>query len=192
MQEWSVAQYISTNMLIAPASINTYLTINNPVTDPNVLNAMFDDPFYGLNNPQNYPRWNALQERDFNATATNKRLAWQAELRTYFALNSAQVQELTVNWNNMWQDSLNTFNANLPSPLVYENTFGAAYWQWATGQLTQQVSGVSSIAELGNNAFAGYYEISYFHSDYFNTVANAQNMVIFQDVNLYNSFFSTA
>jgi hypothetical protein len=94
---------------------------------------MFDDPFYGLNNPQNYPRWQALDETNFNATAINKRLSWQAELRSYFGLNSAQVQELTINWNNLWSSTLSSLNANLPSPLLYQNTFGAAYWQWATG-----------------------------------------------------------
>ena len=71
---------------------------------------------------------------------------------------------------------MSSLNANLPSPLLYQNTFGAAYWQWATGELTQNAAGVASVADLGNNAFAGYYEISYFHTEYFNNNAIAQNV----------------
>jgi hypothetical protein len=64
---------------------------------------------------------------------------------------------------------------NFPSPADYQNTFGVAYWQWAAGAITQTYWSVSSISQLGTNAFAGYYEMSDFKQNYFNVVANAEN-----------------
>lgn len=40
-------------------------------------------------------------------------------------------------------------------------------------------------------AFAGFYEIPYFKTNYFNNVANSDNVLTFQNVNLYNSYYST-
>jgi Fe2+ transport system protein B len=83
------------------------------------------------------------------------------------------VQELTNNWNSLFATQKDAYNSAIPSPSTYQNGFGSAYWQWATGQVTQNIlSGVTSVAMLFPNVFAGYYEISYFHTDYFNTVAN--------------------
>lgn len=42
------------------ADINNVLLINNPITNQAQLDAVFDDPYYGLNNPNNYDRWNVL------------------------------------------------------------------------------------------------------------------------------------
>lgn len=53
------------------------------------------------------------------------------------------------------------------------------------------MAGVSSIADLGNNAFAGYYEIPYFMTNYFNVVANSSNRGIFDAISLYRSYYST-
>jgi hypothetical protein len=44
---------------------------NNIITDQNVLNAMYTDPFYGLNNFQNYARWEVLQNVNVNTTDIN-------------------------------------------------------------------------------------------------------------------------
>jgi hypothetical protein len=46
----------------------------------------------------------------------NEKLAFQAELRTYFGLSSAQVQEITNNWNSLFGTQLDAFNNDLPSP----------------------------------------------------------------------------
>jgi hypothetical protein len=43
------------------ASINTNLLINNPISDPNVLDVVYTDPYYGLGNAANYDRWQVLQ-----------------------------------------------------------------------------------------------------------------------------------
>jgi hypothetical protein len=42
-------------------SINTNLLINNPISDPNVLDVVYTDPYYGLGNAANYDRWQVLQ-----------------------------------------------------------------------------------------------------------------------------------
>jgi hypothetical protein len=102
----------------------------------------------------------------------NEKLAFQAELRTYFDLSSAQVQEITNNWNGLFGAQLDTFNINLPSPAEYQNTFGVGYWQWATGQITQDLASVATMAYLGNDLFVGYYDIPYFKTNYFNLLAN--------------------
>ena len=121
----------------------------------------------------------------------NEKLAFQAELRTYFGLSSAQVQEITNNWNGLFGSQLDTFNINLPSPAEYQNTFGVGYWQWATGQITQDLASVATMAYLGNDLFVGYYDIPYFKTNYFNVLANLQNQVTFSPVNLYGAFYST-
>jgi hypothetical protein len=36
------------------AKINSEFVVNNPISDPNVINALYTDPFYGLNNENNY------------------------------------------------------------------------------------------------------------------------------------------
>lgn len=76
-----------------------------PLTTPSqaVLDVMFTDPYYGLQDPNNYARWNVLQVvSKTNSTAFNKKLAFQAELRTAFGLTSTQVSQLTNNWNNLY------------------------------------------------------------------------------------------
>lgn len=49
---------------------------------------------------------------------------------------------------------------------------------------------MTSISLLGNNAFAGYNEISYFHAAYFDTVANPQNVDTFSTTKFYNEYYS--
>ena len=60
---------------------------------------MYDDPFYGLSNQDNYFHWNALLE----TADPLKNLAWKWEIKTYFGLTDDQVTELEQNW----QDELN-------------------------------------------------------------------------------------
>jgi len=109
----------------------------------------------------------------------NEKLAFQAELRTYFGLSSAQVQEITNNWNGIFSNELDIVNFALPSPAKYSNTFGFGYWQWATGQITQNLASVASMALLGSNLFVGYYDIPYFKTNYFNPLVNSQNEATF-------------
>lgn len=145
MQDWIIAMQINMNNLTSADSINTVLLPFNQITNQAVLNALYDDPWYGLNNWQNYPRWQVLAPGNSNLTAVNEKLAWQGELRQAFGLDSAQVQALTTNWNNLWTNTKVAFNANIPSSDLYLNTFGVAYWQWATGMYTEMSDQVSSI-----------------------------------------------
>jgi hypothetical protein len=165
--------------------------VNNPISDPLLLDAIYTDPWYGLENAENYDKWQVLQSGNANTTAVNEKLAFQAELRTYFGLSSAQVQEITNNWNGLFGAQLDLFNINLPSPAEYQNTFGVGYWQWATGQITNDLAGLATMSYLGSVLFVGYYDIPFFKSNYFNDVANSQNQIIFSSVNLYDSYYST-
>ena len=63
-----------------------------------VEEAIYNDPFYGLNNLENYFHWNA-----FLSTANPlANLAWSWEVRTYFGLTIEQVAEMEVNWRELY------------------------------------------------------------------------------------------
>ena len=66
-----------------------------------------------------------------------------------------------------------------------ENVESAGYWQWANAYITSNKSTQLSFS-LMTNILTAYPEISYFHSAYFDTVANAANVAAFSSVNLYN------
>jgi len=59
-----------------------------------------------------------------------------------------------------------------PVNATFNNIFGVMYWQWANGDVTENTFSEPSIANLGSDLIAGYFEISYFKSAYFNTVAS--------------------
>lgn len=101
--------------------INQYLAINNPITDPAVITAIYTDPNYGLENYQNYAVWNALQETHASTAAVNKKLAFQAELLTYWGLSTDQVNEITTNWNSLFNTVYGTWTHSIPSYSTYEN-----------------------------------------------------------------------
>jgi hypothetical protein len=82
---------MKTNYFPDATGINTNLLVNNPITDPAVLDIVYNDPYYGLGNAANYDRWQVLQSSNVNTTEINKKIAFQSELRTYFQLDSAQV-----------------------------------------------------------------------------------------------------
>lgn len=50
----------------------------------NLLNSMFTDEVYGLNNATSYSRWGALNEHN---EGTPAQLIWDMELRSYFGMN---------------------------------------------------------------------------------------------------------
>ena len=56
--------------------INQYLAVNNPISNPAVVTAMYTDPNYGLNSFENYDQWQVLQSADIETTAVNKKLAF--------------------------------------------------------------------------------------------------------------------
>jgi hypothetical protein len=70
----------------------------NPITDPSLLDAMFTDPFYGLNDFENYAHWQTFGLSGTEAEIVNKKLAWAVEVQFYFGLTKSQVVELSTNW----------------------------------------------------------------------------------------------
>ena len=54
---------------------------------------MYEDPWYGLENYNNYGHWNNLIYTEDN-DLKQKQLAWIWELRSYFNLTFAQVEEM--------------------------------------------------------------------------------------------------
>ena len=152
-----------------------------------MLDAIYTDPWYGLNNPYNYYHWQVLEMQNTNTTQIYKRLAWKAEMRSYWNLTAAQMQTIQTNWNFYFQQQVGNMSFYLPAPEQYSNIFGVAYWQWCNGLITNNIQGVASVAELGTNSFSGYYEISYFKSAYFNNVVSPANANLFSDVQLFTS-----
>lgn len=131
---------------------------------------MFTDPYYGLNNPDNYWRWNQLRVvANTNTTWWNEKLAWQAEMGAAFGLNQAQIKEATSNWQKLYQFANTQMNGQIPSNSTYTNIFGTMYWQWANSYQSMASWGVPSMSNVMPYFYRGYYEISYFKSAYFNS-----------------------
>lgn len=174
--------------------INQYLAVNNPISNPAVITAMYTDPNYGLQDFSNYDQWQVLQSADIETTAVNKKLAFQAELSTYWGLNADQVDEISSNWNILYQAQLITWKSNLPSYSTYENEIGTAYWQWAMGYATNIIYSQTSLEQVGSLGwlFQGYYEIEYFHTSYFNPTVIYANYATFLNVNFYNDFYASS
>jgi hypothetical protein len=76
VQNMQVDMTLQSTYFNTPADINTYLTPIAPITDPAILNAMFNDPFYGLGNFENYAKWNILLPGNVNVTYVNQKLAF--------------------------------------------------------------------------------------------------------------------
>lgn len=161
-----------------------------PTSTPSqaVLDVMFSDPYYGLSNAENYVRWNVLQVvSKTNTTAFNKKIAFQAELRSAFGLTYTQVNQLTNNWNTLYSSTADVLYPMLPVNSTFSNIFGVMYWQWANAYVTESAYSAPSIKSLGSDLVVGYYEISYWHTAFFNQIASQDNIDAFQFVQFYNN-----
>jgi hypothetical protein len=70
--------------------INSEFLKLNPISNPAVVTALYTDPWYGLNNDANYLMWNVLKaDQD-----PLDRLAFKSEIKSYFGLSQAQVDEM--------------------------------------------------------------------------------------------------
>ena len=78
------------------ASAAQYLFDDNPVTAAQ-KDAIFNDAVYGLSNVANLGKWNI----GLNSGNQQKELSFKMELKSYFGLNDAQIQELTDNWKTL-------------------------------------------------------------------------------------------
>lgn len=65
-----------------------------------------------------------------------------------------------------------------------KNLEGAGYWQWANAYLTVAESSLASFS-LMTPILAGYPEISYWKTAYFNLVTNPANVATFANINFY-------
>ena len=166
--------------------MNGVLCPKHPFTDAKA-ERIFNDPYYGLNNPDNYYHWNAF----LYTTTDTERIAWKWEMKTYFDMTLQQVAEIEENWNTMYADALTTVYESIPSPDEYLNEVGVAYWQWADGYMTNRRSlpYEPSVTKIVNTV-TGYPEISYFISDYLLQTSvsgvSAKNIEAMKDVKLYN------
>ena len=84
---------MSTNYFVDSSSINNNLFAGNPISDPAVVDALWTDPYYGLNNPDNYVRWVVLAGSNGKAEDV-----FQVEIASYFALTTEQIEVMTTNW----------------------------------------------------------------------------------------------
>ena len=61
--------------------------------------ALFQDQLYGLNDMTRYNFWNNFQTFVDSESREKKNLFWHWELKTYFGLDLATIQEMENNWN---------------------------------------------------------------------------------------------
>lgn len=153
--------------------INAYLLPSNPISDQAIIDAMYNDPFYGLSNYENYAHWQSFGLAGTEDEVLNKKLAWAVEVQFYFGLSRAQVAELALNWNSLFTNTKSSQNASIPSTSTYQNANGFQYWQWASAWASNQYGWGFSIADADFNVIQGFYEISYWKSNFFNLVVNA-------------------
>jgi hypothetical protein len=98
------------------------------------------------------------------------------------------MQQVTNNWNNFYQTQSRALWNSLPTNGTYVNNFGLMYWQWANSYLTETYfNGIPSLANYWPLNYAGYYEISYFKTAYFNTVASQANIDSFASLQMYSN-----
>ena len=167
--------------------INSLFLSQNPVSEI-TAERMYNDPYYGLSNSDNYYHWNGF----LATTDPLQRIAWRWEVKTYFDLTFSQVDEMETNWNMFYTNALNEVVKTIPSPDNYLNINGVAYWQWADGYMTQYRSFPykPSVAEVVNTV-TGYPEISYFISNFLLNSAvsgvSAENIKAFTGVQLWKS-----
>jgi hypothetical protein len=55
-------QAMSTNYFTDISTINSDFVSQNQISDPAVVDALWNDPYYGLSNPANYVRWGVLAD----------------------------------------------------------------------------------------------------------------------------------
>lgn len=53
---------MSLNYFVDATSINSAFVSTNPISNPAVVDALWNDPYYGLSDPANYVRWGILAD----------------------------------------------------------------------------------------------------------------------------------
>ena len=101
--------------------------------DDTLLARLYYDELYGLSVDSNstfYMQWNNFREKGA------EKLVWQWELRTYFGLSYAQINEIEHMWNKLYDKTLNEILAEAGSSLNIKADASnvkavLAYKQWA-------------------------------------------------------------
>lgn len=83
VQQTAVFEQIVGTQFKTESKINSEFVVLNPIEDPAMVTALYEDPWYGLNNLDNYLQWNTL----LSTADPLDRLAFKAELRSYFGLS---------------------------------------------------------------------------------------------------------
>ena len=78
---------------------------------------IYNDPYYGLYDANNYYRWNGFLED----TIATENAAWRWECKTYFGLTFDQLDEMQANYRVYYNDQLDTATLLLPTPEEYRN-----------------------------------------------------------------------
>ena len=91
------------------------------------------------------------------------------ELRSYFGLTPAQIEEFKTKWNELYESQKALF-LQLAVPHragVEPDALAVGFWQWARSWVTQEVdpAGVESVTKL-TNSVAGFPEINYWRKRY--------------------------
>ena len=89
--------------------------------------ALYEDPWYGLQHKANYPHWNNLIYTE-DSELKMKQLAWIWEMRTYFGLSFNQVQEFQANWNKYFNLYKEYWMQQSPAKGYNATQTGIAYW----------------------------------------------------------------
>ena len=80
-----------------------------------------------MNNYTNYGHWNNLLYTEDN-DLHQKQLAWIWELRSYFGLTFAQVQEMQEKWNEFFNDAKTAVLDSVPVIGTNITQTSVAYW----------------------------------------------------------------
>lgn len=150
--------------------INNLFLAGNPTTLA-IQNALYTDPWYGLDNEDNYFTWQALR----TGADPLAKLAFKSDLRTYFGLSKVQVDQMETNWNIFYDQQALIVNQLPPVSETYRNSQGIAYWQWSSSFFTRDdVPSYDSVINT-TNTITGYGEIFYFKKSYFLPNINPAN-----------------
>lgn len=113
---------------------NTYLLKKYPLNTTEATN-LFNDPIYGFNNIDNFGRWAGFQP----GAPPQKKLILEMEMKTYFGMTDAQVNELMESYAALYESNYKLFMASA-SIGHYNNSQGIGYWQWALEHVTNDLN----------------------------------------------------
>jgi hypothetical protein len=122
--------------------------------------------------------------------AKELQLVWKWELRSYFGLSFAQVEEMQTNWNAFYDSEKAVVLLTVPTVEPYISATGIAYWQWADSYETQFHNDPAEASVVfASDLITGYPEFWYWLNYYCNPTRNgamsSANWEIFKDVTMY-------